>query len=84
MHSHLKYGLTYILFLGFMLCKILLVYPQESITAAYNTGPILVHSQAVKDLVNTSVKGFTVNYAFPNKAGVKWRMVYNFPNYGLS
>ena len=59
-------------------------WSQESVGVAYNTGPILIHSSAMKELINEPVKGFTLNYGFANNRGKEWREFNNFPNYGLS
>ena len=74
--------LTSIIILSFFIC--LKINAQEAISISYNYGDIVIHSPSIANLVNGSVHGFTVNYAFSNKKGAEWRKFYNFPDYGLS
>jgi hypothetical protein len=73
-----------LLLTGCILLNYAFVFGQESFSGALNIGSILVHSESIKDVVDEPVKGFTVNYAFPNRFGADWRKNYNYPNYGLS
>ena len=68
--------------MSFFIC--LKINAQEAISISYNYGDIVIHSPSIANLVNGSVHGFTVNYAFSNKKGAEWRKFYNFPDYGLS
>ena len=59
-------------------------FSQQSISASYNYGTIVIHSPEIEPLINGPVHGFTLNYALPNKRGEDWRPFYNNPNYGFS
>ena len=57
---------------------------QQSISASYNYGTIVIHSPEIEPLIYGPVHGFTLNYALSNKRGADWRPYYNNPNYGFS
>lgn len=57
---------------------------QQSISLAYNFGEIYPHNTDIKPMVKDPVRGFTVNYYFPNTWGEEWRNYFNHPNSGLS
>ncbi len=57
---------------------------QKSISIAYNFGEIYPHNTDIEPMVKDPVRGFTLNYYFPNKWGEEWRNFYNLPNYGIS
>jgi len=57
---------------------------QQSLSASYNYGKILIHSPAIEPLIKGPSHGFTITYAVPNSWGEQWRLFYNFPNYGFT
>lgn len=57
---------------------------QQAFSAAWNYGAILPHNKAIEPLVKDPVRGFTLNYYFPNSWGKEWRNFYNLPNFGIS
>ncbi|MEN8117343.1 MAG: acyloxyacyl hydrolase [Bacteroidota bacterium] len=56
---------------------------QQGFSASYDYGQIIVHAPDIEPLKKGPVRGFTLNYAFPNKNGEEWRKFYNYSNYGI-
>lgn len=71
-------------FVVFFICVSLTGTSQQSLSASFNSGSILVHNPQIDPLVKGPVRGFTIIYAFPNSRGEQWRPFFNYPNYGLS
>lgn len=72
------------LIITLLMLNCLNINAQEGISMSYNVGVIYPHNTDIKPLVKDPVRGFTINYYFPNKWGEEWRNFYNHPNNGLS
>lgn len=57
---------------------------QESISISFNYGDIFIHCPDIKPVSGTPVRGFSINYALPNRVGNEWRKFFNYPNTGYS